>query len=76
MISKYSILTLLTASLSIFSSVNAASDVLELTAADFDDTMKQHPLVLAEFFAPWVNIAISECKLMAVWTLQGISTRI
>jgi hypothetical protein len=55
MFSKSTWLTLLAASLSIISPVAAASDVLDLTAADFDDTLKENPLVLAEFFAPWVS---------------------
>ena len=54
MVLKSSLFALLAASLSLFSPVKAASDVLELTAADFDETMKENPLVLAEFFAPWV----------------------
>ena len=54
MISKFSIFALFAASLSLFSPVKASSDVLELTAADFDDVMRDNPLVLAEFFAPWV----------------------
>ena len=53
MISKSCLFALFAASLSIFSPVKA-SDVLELTAADFDDVISEHPLVLAEFFAPWV----------------------
>ena len=52
---KSSILLVLAASLCVFSPVKA-SDVLELTAADFDETMKENPLVLAEFFAPWVYL--------------------
>jgi len=55
MISKTSLFALFAASLSLFSPVKAESDVLELTSADFDETMKEHPLVLAEFFAPWVQ---------------------
>jgi hypothetical protein len=55
MFSKSTWLTLLAASLSIISPVAAASDVLDLTAADFDETLKEYPLVLAEFFAPWVR---------------------
>ena len=52
---KSSLLLFLAASLSVFSPVKASSDVLDLTAADFDDTVKENPLVLAEFFAPWVD---------------------
>lgn len=55
MFSKAIWLTLLAASLSIISPVAASSDVLDLTSADFDDTLKENPLVLAEFFAPWVT---------------------
>jgi hypothetical protein len=55
MLSKATLLTLLAASLSIISPVAASSDVLDLTSADFDDTLKENPLVLAEFFAPWVS---------------------
>lgn len=61
MISKASLFALLASSLSLFSPVKATSDVLELTAADFDATMKEHPLVLAEFFAPWVSISQELC---------------
>ena len=31
------------------------SDVLELTDEAFDDAIKVHPLILVEFFAPWVS---------------------
>jgi hypothetical protein len=55
MISKTSLLALFFASLSVFSPVKASSDVLDLTSADFDQTIKDNPLVLAEFFAPWVT---------------------
>jgi hypothetical protein len=55
MISKTTLLTLLTASLSLVAPVTASSDVLDLTTADFAETLKTYPLVLAEFFAPWVN---------------------
>jgi hypothetical protein len=57
MISKTSLFALLAASLSLLSPVKASSDVIDLTSADFDDTMKENPLVLAEFFAPWVYIS-------------------
>jgi hypothetical protein len=53
MISKKTLFALLTASFSFVSQVSA-SDVLDLTSADFDDTLQSNPLVLAEFFAPWV----------------------
>lgn len=55
MISKTSLFALFAASLSLFSPVKGESDVLELTSADFEETMNQYPLVLAEFFAPWVQ---------------------
>jgi hypothetical protein len=55
MISKIALFTLLTATLSVISPVAALSDVLDLTAADFDDTLAANSLVLAEFFAPWVR---------------------
>jgi hypothetical protein len=55
MLSKTSLFTLFAASLSLFSPVKASSDVLELSASDFDETVKENPLVLAEFFAPWVS---------------------
>ena len=54
MVSKTSLLTLFAASLSLFSPVKASSDVLELSTADFDKTVNENPLILAEFFAPWV----------------------
>jgi hypothetical protein len=54
MISKTALFALLTA-LSVISPVAALSDVLDLTAADFDETLAANPLVLAEFFAPWVR---------------------
>jgi len=50
---KSSVLLFLATSLSVFTPVKA-SDVLDLTSADFDETVKENPLVLAEFFAPWV----------------------
>jgi hypothetical protein len=50
------IFALLTASLSLFPPVRAASDVLDLTDANFDKTLTENPLVLTEFFAPWVAI--------------------
>ena len=55
MIPKTSLFAVFAASLSLLSLVKAESDVLELTGADFDDTIKENPLVLAEFFAPWVQ---------------------
>jgi len=60
MVSKTSLITLLAASLSLFSPVKALSDVLDLSANDFDDTVKENPLVLAEFFAPWVLLSSVE----------------
>lgn len=35
------------------SAVVSASDVISLTKKTFDSFMKEHELVLAEFFAPW-----------------------
>jgi hypothetical protein len=57
MIPKNLLFAILAVSLCAFSPVKAASDVLDLTGADFEDTMKENPLVLAEFFAPWVHIS-------------------
>lgn len=37
-----------------------ASDVLVLTDKDFDTKVKQHDLLLAEFYAPWCG----HCKLV------------
>ena len=64
MISKSALFTLFTASLALFSPVRAEeeevhSDVLELTSETFDDAIKEHPLILAEFFAPWVSMSPS-----------------
>jgi hypothetical protein len=75
MISKTTLFTLLTASLSLVAPVKALSDVLDLTSADFADTLKENDLVLAEFFAPWVEL-LSNITLIIVWSLQSISTRI
>lgn len=60
MVSKTSLLSLFAASLSLFSPVKALSDVLDLSTADFDETVKENPLVLAEFFAPWVCFPCKE----------------
>ncbi len=39
---------------SVFADADAPpSDVLSLTAADFDDIVNPEPLILVEFFAPW-----------------------
>ena len=68
MFPKSVLFTLLTASLSLVSQVKAASDVLDLTSSDFDQTLQDNPLVLAEFFAPWV-IASRWVVLNIVWPL-------
>ena len=36
-----------------FSVAVFASDVIELTDADFDDKVKDQDIMLIEFFAPW-----------------------
>ena len=33
-----------------------ASDVLDLTPADFDSTVNPEALILVEFFAPWYKL--------------------
>jgi thiol-disulfide isomerase/thioredoxin len=33
--------------------IGAESDVLDLTDSDFDSTIKEFPVVLAMFYAPW-----------------------
>ena len=71
MLSKSALFALLTASLALFSQVKAEkSDVIELTADTFDGTIKEHPLILAEFFAPWV-FPSRVFWLSVVWTLQS-----
>lgn len=42
-------------------SLAAASDVTQLTQDSFDGFVKEHDLVLAEFFAPWCG----HCKALA-----------
>lgn len=34
----------------------AESDVLDLTDADFDSAIKEYPVVLAMFYAPWCGM--------------------
>jgi len=68
---------LLAASLSFLASVRAESDVLDLNAADFDATIKENPLVLAEFFAPWVGCCKrATADVYIVRALQGTGARI
>ncbi|KIP03072.1 hypothetical protein PHLGIDRAFT_95218 [Phlebiopsis gigantea 11061_1 CR5-6] len=50
-----------TASLLALASVVAASDVLDLTPDNFDDTVNPESLMLVEFFAPWCG----HCKALA-----------
>ena len=37
------------------------SDVISLTAADFESTVTAQPLILVEFFAPWCLSFFSFC---------------
>jgi protein disulfide-isomerase A1 len=39
--------------LAFLATAESASDVLSLTAANFDSSVKPEPLILVEFFAPW-----------------------
>jgi hypothetical protein len=68
MISKSALFVLFTASLALFSQASGEegnSDVLELNSETFDAAIKEHPLLLAEFFAPWVRALLLLSKYSA-----------
>ena len=50
-----------TASILALASVVAASDVIDLTPDNFDETVNPESLMLVEFFAPWCG----HCKALA-----------
>ncbi|OLL25736.1 Protein disulfide-isomerase, partial [Neolecta irregularis DAH-3] len=49
------------AAVSVSADVLESSDVLQMTKATFDDFVKDHELLLAEFYAPWCG----HCKMLA-----------
>ena len=57
-----------TASILALASVVAASDVIDLTPDNFDETVNPESLMLVEFFAPWCG----HCKrLKPIWDSLG-----
>jgi protein disulfide-isomerase A1 len=43
----------LSLALATFAAADNASDVLQLTATDFEKSLADEPLMLVEFYAPW-----------------------